>query len=272
MVDLVERARRRLRSSPIGAAIVIVAAVLIAAAAVITALRTVFPPRGSIELTGMTVLNDPDSIAAFRRQWFGDTSVTVRPTRPRPSQPPRARPAKTATVPTAHGREGVVIIGAVPSNLRRLMEAPAGMARVPRSSGPPGTGYFPIIDLKFRNPTPAAAFLTQLEVVAVRRAFDGEWVTYCGVTLPSWEYNVLLDDSLPWQRLTLDISQEVEGDGVDRFVVVVGHDVRADAKYDLDLTVHFNRGARLHLGTVAVELHAPECTGIHPLSNVRAVR
>ncbi len=99
----------------------------------------------------------------------------------------------------------------------------------------------------------------------------------CGVTHPSWESNILLDPDSQTQRHRLEISQAVEGNGVDRFVVVVGQDEPdTDAEYELDLTLHYNQNERLRLGKVRVKfdyLHTSfGCpAGLHPLGELRRI-
>ena len=253
MLDFVARWTRKARANPIIAALIVSFAVLSAFVVFGNNVRTLFTTRGTLELVDVVAVNDRDSVAAFRRTWLGDT-MKPQPSEPQvPSSPPK---------PTFRDVSGSLVI----------LTRPTDTARFRFPTIPRGTGRFPIIDIKLRNTAVSPAFLSKLEVVQTRRGPFEPTNMACSTIGPSWEYNILLDGSKASDRRTFDLSQAVDANGLDRFVVIVAQwRNAADARYDLDLTLVYNDGRRLRLGTVTVKPGPTECTEIHQLPSVHHI-
>lgn len=268
--DLVDRIFMLVRRNPLGAALVAVFVLVTGLGTFLGAWRQIRLQRGTLELTDMTVINDPEDVAAFRRTWLGDTAAGA--ALPSDDRPPtwdsRRTWAESATLVT-RGTSLVFSPPLPPESLQAWRERDEAAWRNWRDwPGERGTGLLPVIDLKFRNTASSAAFLTRIEFVATRRSVRSPPNAFCAATPPSWEYNVLLDPAKDSQHVALDISQAVAPNSVDRFVIVVGPG-GSDGELDVELTVHYNRDQLLRLGRVRVEIGTPLCRPMHSLDSLR---
>jgi len=121
-------------------------------------------------------------------------------------------------------------------------------------------GFFPIIDIKLINKGDQPAFLSHLEFEVELKKAVPDFTDYRAFP-SSWEYSVLFDPHTKNDRKKISISQKVPANDIDRFVVVVGHDMGygelTHADYNIRLTISYNEGNILDLGQHSLRVHAP---------------
>ncbi len=117
-----------------------------------------------------------------------------------------------------------------------------------------------MIDIKVRNTSETTAFLKRLtfKVNAVKTARNrSKYSTYP----VSWVYNILLDPHSTQDEKSLDLSQVVRPNDVDRFVVVVGHThgygELLHAVYSATIILHYNENQFIEMGTFNIKVTAP---------------
>jgi phosphate/sulfate permease len=121
-------------------------------------------------------------------------------------------------------------------------------------------GGFPLIDMKLRNLSGTPMFLKGIEFdISCREAVVDQT---CYSALPaSWEYSILFDPEKKQETKTLDISQVIKPNDVDRFVVIVGHKEEqvhfTHAIYEVSLTLLYNETESIMLGTYTINVCAP---------------
>ncbi len=135
-------------------------------------------------------------------------------------------------------------------------------------------GFFPLIEVVLRNPASSTSFLTGMDFDVTRR-LHREYPAFCQGVSPTWEYNLLLDTHRASDRQRLDLSQLVDPNSVDRFVIAVGHTGWQGrptyAEYDITLTLHYNEGRSLPLGRFSLAIDSPRC-GLGQGQDVKQVR
>lgn len=121
-------------------------------------------------------------------------------------------------------------------------------------------GVFPIIDIKLLNKGDEPAFLSHLELDIELKKAVPDPMMYSAYP-SNWEYTVLLDPHAKYDKKQISISQKVPANDIDRFVVVVGHDMDYGelkyADYKIKLGINYNEGDLLELGCYSLRVHAP---------------
>lgn len=244
---------------------------------------------GGLKLVSLSVIDEPQAILSFRREWLGDTSPASTTPVPENRVPILPR-AVLDSLP--FDSFGYRVLSSASSGTSLLFDSsgiPAGavlelrdttlrvMLSGPTYRAPPrGTGRFPILDLKFRNTGETAAFLTHLDLRVTRVSGPEGWNIGCFSSptfmSPSWEYNILLNNRKATDVVTLQLSQVVPARGIDRFVVVVGQDgYNEPTVFDLQISVRYNEGRRMKLGDYRVRVEGPDCGFAHALDDVHKV-
>jgi hypothetical protein len=140
----------------------------------------------------------------------------------------------------------------------------------------PVSGVFPLLDVKLRNIGKEVAVLYEMEIGVSRKLVQSNpgFIRTCqGPLLPSWEYNLLLDelqdrDKGP-EKIQLELSQVIEPNKADRFIVTVGQTRYWKATYELAFTLRFNKDEILDLGRVSLTIGAPACETTWRLDAIR---
>ncbi len=135
----------------------------------------------------------------------------------------------------------------------------------------PGTiGLFPLIDIKLLNSDASACFLKFIDFDIIQISRKPCQVA-CEKIYPScWNYNLSLDAEKETDHQRLQISQAVPGNGVDRFVVILGQHWMNScdcgyAEYNITLTLYYNKNSTLKLGKYHVNIDGPP--GIEEISD-----
>lgn len=121
-------------------------------------------------------------------------------------------------------------------------------------------GHFPIVDIKLRNEGDEPAFLAylDLDISLIEAAPDP--IAYWAFPV-NWEYTLLLDPHLDKDFQSVQISQEVPPNGLDRFVVVIGHNMNYGefiyVDYRINFSIRYNDNVVLNLGSQTVRIDSP---------------
>lgn len=145
-------------------------------------------------------------------------------------------------------------------------------------------GTFPLMDVKLRNTGPKTAFLHSIEIdVRQTEVATDSFSSYaaCKPLPPTWEYNVLLDEYRELgegpkpavkgaKRLKVELSQVIQPNEADRFVVTLGQRRYLKATYELDLTLRFNKDEKLNMGHFRLVIQGrSNCYAVWKLDTVR---
>ncbi len=144
----------------------------------------------------------------------------------------------------------------------RVVDEPSAIARF-HDSWPGGSiGRFPLLDVKLRNEASTASFLTAIDFDVTQRVRRPNSGKCARVGVSHWNYAVSIDAESKHYSEHLELSQSVPGNGVDRFIVVVGQHWSNScgsgvAEYDMDLTLHYDRNSSLPLGKFPITIDGP---------------
>jgi pimeloyl-ACP methyl ester carboxylesterase len=139
-------------------------------------------------------------------------------------------------------------------------------------------GVFPLLDVKLRNTGKEVVVLHAMEVGVSRKSVKPyppeDLLCRFGGLQPSWEYNLLLDELRSRgegpEKIKLELSQVIEPNKADRFIVTVGQTRYMKATYDLAFTLRFNKDEILNLGRVSLTISGPPaCEDARRLDAVR---
>ena len=121
-------------------------------------------------------------------------------------------------------------------------------------------GMFPIIDIKVRNTGDEPAFISHLDIQIKRKKVVPDLAGYYALPA-SWEYTVLLNPHVETDTKTIMISQKVPPNDLDRFFLIIGHDMDYGeliyADYELKMRLRYNKKYSVDLGLHSIRIHAP---------------
>ncbi len=123
-------------------------------------------------------------------------------------------------------------------------------------------GEFPLLDIRLRNDTSTALFLTAMDFDVTQRVRKPNTDGCMKVSVSDWNYAVTLDAEAKRQSVRLGLSQSVPGHDVDRFVVEIGQHwsnscQSGTAEYDMDLTLLYDRSRSVKLGRFPITIDGP---------------
>jgi hypothetical protein len=119
---------------------------------------------------------------------------------------------------------------------------------------------FPIVDLKFRNPSLDVAYITAVEFELVnRKVTEFGMDFYAGPT--SWQYDLLLEPRSKEANFRVPVSQIVPANGTDRFQIVVGQssgygDIE-HVDYKARVKVRYNKDESVETGVISFRVYSP---------------
>ncbi len=121
-------------------------------------------------------------------------------------------------------------------------------------------GTFPLIDLKFRNPSNSTFFLKRIDLNVQRLETVADPMKY-SVWPVAWEYSILLDPHKETDVKSLNISQVIMPNDADRFVVVLGHDQGYGefkyVTYNVEILLCYNDNSSINLGQHMLTVTSP---------------
>ncbi len=118
-------------------------------------------------------------------------------------------------------------------------------------------GFFPIIEFKFRNPSDEVVFLKNLKFYLSIDSLKAYTGLYSAIPL-SWYYSLLIDGTKKRDTLSLNISQAIKPNDVDRFAIIVGSDGSFEfAKYKISMELLYNDYDKILLGEYFLKIQTP---------------
>lgn len=156
-----------------------------------------------------------------------------------------------------------------------LRETPSGSDPFTGETGEfAPSGILPLLDIKLRNVGKEVAVLHTMEIGVSRKAMRQRPLTLCAPLRPTWEYNLLLDELLNFdkgpEKVVLGLSQVIEPNKADRFTVTVGQTRYLEATYDLTFALRFNKSEILDPGKFSLKIAGPQsCETAWRLNTVR---
>jgi hypothetical protein len=105
------------------------------------------------------------------------------------------------------------------------------------------TDELPLLDFKLRNSGKEVAFIKRAEI-RVEQNWTLHWPTAGGAAPPSWNYDLVLPTTGAPYVASVDLSQTVDPNGVDRFTITVSPDEHitpfADYIYSMEVKLIYD--------------------------------
>jgi pimeloyl-ACP methyl ester carboxylesterase len=120
-------------------------------------------------------------------------------------------------------------------------------------------GHFPIVDIKLLNTSNDIIYITQAEIKSKVSYFEFDHSHYMAFPV-TWAYNLLLNTEQDETNF-INLSQVVNPNGVDRFLIILGIDndygKYKNIDFEIEIVLHYNKGEKLNLGKHELTIFPP---------------
>ncbi|WP_242120957.1 hypothetical protein [Aestuariivivens sediminicola] len=186
---------------------------------------------GELEIVDITLIQERDKIVEFRKEWLKDSREN-------------SKEFKINRQKQYH-EDGTLIereINVDTKSPREIMKIPENIYGYDASYN-----EFPILDIKLRNTSKEVVFIKSINIYKKTTDYKRNYIDFWAYPV-TWEYTILLEPFPLNEELTIPLSQTIESNKVDRFVLILGssqiietENARIwEADYELNLTINFN--------------------------------